>query len=100
MDPKHVQRETYVAIGRGGVAIAGWLDLVKVVLVELANKARHVAVLEMLGQDGSRKLFALVGEYESITRIRRTGGARNKALSHLDDDERVAILSPSSDILM
>lgn len=48
----------------------------KIVLVQLADKARHVAVLEMLGKNGTSEFFIL------------------------DNHKCVAVLAPSSNILM
>jgi hypothetical protein len=40
-------------------AVARGLDLVEIVLVELANETRHVTVLEVFRQNGSREALSL-----------------------------------------
>lgn len=75
--------DTHVAIWRGRFAIGRWLDLVKIIFVELSNKAGHVAVLEMLRQDRSRKLLTL---FEDV-RVNSCVKLETPGESHLDNDK-------------
>jgi hypothetical protein len=53
---------TYVGAVRGGDALVGVVaDFVEVILVQLADEAGEVAVLEVLGEDVLGELFVLRG---------------------------------------
>lgn len=52
-------KTTYIAQRGGIVVIARRLHLVEVVFIELSDEARHVAMLEVLGEDRPGELLAL-----------------------------------------
>lgn len=55
----------------------------KVIFVKLPNEAGHVAVLEVLRQDGSRKFLALVED----VRVNNMRKMEMSDESHLNDDK-------------
>lgn len=66
---------------------------VEIVLVQLPDKTRHVAVLEVLWEDRASEFFVLgMSEYEH--------DGRHQFKPYLNNNECVTILAPSSDILM
>lgn len=101
MVPEH----TYIAQWGIVLAVARRFHFVEVVLVQLSDETRHVAVFEVFreyraGEFLALQLFAIVSIRKSGTqvsaRVRKPPGLK----SHLNHDKGVAVLSPSSYILM
>src|SRR6478735_7087358 len=85
--------KTYVgAVGRRATIVC-LSHFVKIILVQLSDETGHIAVLEVLGKDGTSKFFVL--GWLAFCRSQR-----QQFNPYLDNDKGVTIFAPSSDILM